>query len=119
VTCVSAEPVPPAPVHDRPNVVAAVSTELAAVPLVAFDPLQPPVAVHDVAFVEDQVICVAVPVGTVAGFAPMVTVGAAGGGGGGGFVPVVTMTVAEALELPPVPVHCRLNVALLVRTLLC
>jgi hypothetical protein len=119
VTCISAEAVPPEPVHDRPNVVAAVSVELEAVPLVPFDQLQPPDAAHDVAFVEDQVIVVAVPVGTVAGFAPMVTVGAAGGGGGGGFDPVVTMTVAEAVALPPVPVHCRLKVALLVSTLLC
>ena len=64
-------------------------------PLVALVPLQPPVAVHEVALVELQVNVEAVPLATEVGFAVSVTVGAG-----------TTVTVAVAtLLVPPVPVH--------------
>jgi hypothetical protein len=46
------------------------------VPLVAFAPLQPPEAVHEVAFVELHVSVEAPPLVTVVGFAVSVTVAA-------------------------------------------
>ena len=54
-----------------------------SVPLVARVPLHAPDAVHDVAFVEDQVITLTVPVVSELGEALTVTVGAGGGDGGG------------------------------------
>jgi hypothetical protein len=65
------------------------------VPLVAIVPLQPPVAVHEVALVELHVSVDAAPLATEVGFAIKVTVGAG-----------TTVTVAVAtLLVPPVPVH--------------
>ena len=65
------------------------------VPLVPFVPLQPPVAVHEVALVELQVSVDAAPLATEVGFAVNVTVGAG-----------TTVTVAVAtLLVPPVPVQ--------------
>ncbi|HUO66484.1 MAG TPA: hypothetical protein VMV37_03060, partial [Gammaproteobacteria bacterium] len=54
---------PPGPVQVSVNVVVTVSALLVAVPLVAFEPDQPPDAVHDVAFVLVQVSCVVPPLG--------------------------------------------------------
>ena len=56
-------------------------------------------AVHEVAFVEDQVNVDAEPLATLVGLAVSVTVGAGGGG------TAVTVTVADALALPPAPVQ--------------
>ena len=58
-------------------------------------PLQPPEAVQDVAFVEDQVNVEVPPLATVLGLAVRVTVGAG----------VVTETVADCAALPPAPVQ--------------
>ena len=66
-------------------------------PLVAREPLHAPLAVQLVAFVEDQVSVDDPPLVTEAGDALMVTVG-----GGGA---AVTVTVADWLALPPVPVQ--------------
>jgi hypothetical protein len=55
---------------------------VAALPLVAFEPLQPPVAVHDTAFVVLHVSVAVPPPGTLVGFAVSVTVGADTVGGG-------------------------------------
>ena len=64
-------------------------------PLVALAPLQPPVAVHEVALVELHVSVDAPPLATEAGFAPSVTVAAG-----------ITVTVAVAtLLVPPAPVQ--------------
>jgi len=65
-------------------------------------PDQPPEAVQEVAFVEDQVSIEDPPLTTEVGFVVSDTVGTGGGGG----VPV-TVTVAEALTLPPGPVQAR------------
>jgi hypothetical protein len=58
-------------------------------------PDQPPEAVHAVALVELQLTVEALPLFTVLGLAARVTVGAA----------VVTVTVADCVALPPVPVQ--------------
>lgn len=81
-----------------------------------FVPLQPPVAVQDVAFVLDHVSCEDVFTATLVGFAVSVTVGA--GGGGGGLVPV-TVTLASACALPPAPVQLSENDELPVSAALC
>ena len=63
----------------------------------ALAPLQPPVAVHEVALVELQVRVDAVPLATEVGFAVNVTVGAG-----------TTVTVAVAtLLVPPAPLHLK------------
>jgi hypothetical protein len=64
-------------------------------PLVALVPDQPPEAVHEVALVELQLTVEALPFFTVLGLAARVTVGAA----------AVTVTVADCVALPPVPVQ--------------
>jgi hypothetical protein len=87
VTMTEAEPcdVPPLPVQLSAKVVVVFSAPVEAVPLVAFDPLQPPEAVQLVALVEDQVSVEEAPELTVPGLAVIDTLG------GGG----MTVTVAE------------------------
>jgi hypothetical protein len=63
-------------------------------PLVAVFDVQPPVAAHEVALVELQVNVDEPPLAMLAGLALTVTVGC-----------VTTVTVAEALAEPPVPVQ--------------
>jgi hypothetical protein len=73
-------------------------------PEVALLPAQPPEAVQDVAFVEDQVSVDDPPLATDVGFAEIDMVGAGSN----------TVTVADALCDPPDPVQVRLKVLLLV-----
>lgn len=89
--------VPPAPVQVKVKLVPVFSAAVASVPLVALVPVQPPLAVHVVALVEDQVRELLPPAATDAGLVDSATVGAGGGGGG------VTVTVTEAVPVPPVP----------------
>ena len=70
----------------------------------AFAPLQPPDAVHDVAFVELHVNVLLPPLLTVVGEAVSTTVG--------GGVELVTVTEALAWAVPPAPVQVSMNVAL-------
>jgi hypothetical protein len=63
----------------------------------ALRPDQPPEAVQEVAFVEDQVSIEAPPFATDVGFAVSDTVGTGGD----------TVTVADVLALPPEPVQVR------------
>jgi hypothetical protein len=85
--------VPPAPVQISEYDVVAVIAPVLCVPLMDLAPLQPPEAVHDVAFVELHVSVEAPPVGTDVGFAASVTVAAGR-----------TVTVALATLLaPPAP----------------
>lgn len=67
-----------------------------AVPLVASVPLQAPLAVHDVALVDDQMSVAPKPRVMPDGESEIVTVGADG---------VFTVSVAEALPLPLLPVQ--------------
>jgi hypothetical protein len=73
-------------------------------------PVQPPEAVHDVAFVDDQVSVELPPAFTVVGLADNITVGADGA--------PMTCTVTLRCALPPEPVHCRVNVVLAVMLLM-
>jgi hypothetical protein len=75
---------PPEPVQVNVYFVVAVSAPVFCEPLVASEPLQPPEAVQDVAFVEDHVKVDAPPLATELGEALSATVGAA----------AVTLTVA-------------------------
>ncbi len=86
---------PPAPLHVSVNVVVVVRAEVVRVPLVGSLPVQPPEALQEVAFVEDQVRVEVAPCATVLGLAEIVTAGAG----------VVTETVAACTALPPAPVH--------------
>jgi hypothetical protein len=71
--------------------------DAAKVPLVAFVPLHPPEAVHEVALVDDQVTVELLPDVMLVGFAEIVTVG----GGIGVGVGVDTVTDAEQLAVVP------------------
>jgi hypothetical protein len=75
--------------------VVTVSAPVPSVPFVACVPLQPPEAVHPVALVELQLSTEALPLSTLPGLAPSVTVG------GGG----TTVTVAESCTVPPAPLQ--------------
>ncbi len=75
----------------------AVKAPVDCVPLAALVPDQAPEAVHDVAFVEDQVSVELAPLVTEVGLALKVTVGTG----------VVTVTVADFALLPPAPVQVR------------
>ncbi len=76
VTVVEALPLPPIPVHVSVKVVLAVKVLVVAVPAVARDPVQPPLAVQPVALVELQVSVEVLPDTTEVGLAAIVTVGA-------------------------------------------
>ena len=80
----------------------AVSAPVDWLPEVALAPDQPPEAVQEVAFVEDQVSVEDPPLATDAGSAASDTVGTGGGGGVSG-----TVTVTDALALPTEPVQVR------------
>jgi hypothetical protein len=101
---------PPGPVQERLKVALVVRGPEDWLPEVALGPDQPPEAVQDVAFVEDQVSVEDAPLATVVGFTASDTVG----GGGGGGVPC-TVTVVDAVAVPPDPVQERLNVVDVVR----
>jgi hypothetical protein len=86
--------VPSAPVQVSVKVVVFVRETL-CVPLVAFVPVQPPLAVQEVALVLDQVRVELLPGSIVVGIAVSVTVGTAA---------AVTVTVALVGEVvPPAP----------------
>jgi hypothetical protein len=85
---------PPAPVQASVNTVVAVKVGVFADPVVASAPLQPPEAVQETAFVDDQVSAEVLPLVTVLGFAESVMVGA------GVVTETVAVCVALALLLP-------------------
>jgi len=89
--------VPPVPVQASVYVVVAVG-ETVALPLVPLLPLQPPDAVHELAFVLDHVSVEDWPAAIDVGLAVIETVG---------LLAAVTVTVALSLVVPPVPVHVR------------
>ena len=74
----------------------AVRAPVLCVPLVAFVPLQPPEAVHEVALVELQLSVEALPLATTDGFTVSVTVGTA---------PLTVMTAVARPLAPPAPVQ--------------
>ena len=98
-TVADALPVPPGPVQERVNVLVIVNAPLDWLPEIALLPDHAPEAAQELALVDDQVSVEDTPLRTDVGFAESVTVGAG---------PVlVTVTVVEALALPPDPVHVR------------
>lgn len=88
---------PPVPVQVNAYFVVVVSAAVFCAPLTGSEPLQPPDAAHEVAFVEDHVKVEVPPLATVVGLAFSVTVGGA----------EVTLTVAVCAALPPPPVQVR------------
>ncbi|HJY76534.1 MAG TPA: hypothetical protein VKE95_07875 [Burkholderiales bacterium] len=94
---------PPLPVHVSVYVLAAEMELMVSLPDVALTPDQAPDAVQLEALLEDQVSRVEPPTATVVGAALSETVGA---GGGGAF----TLTVADRVVVPPVPVQLRSKV---------
>lgn len=105
VTDALALAVPPAPVQDSVKLVLATSAAETSLPLVALVPVQPPLAVQVVAFVDIHVRLVDDPVVTDGGVAVNVTVGNTG---------AVTVTDTLADPEPPVPEHVRVKLALAV-----
>jgi hypothetical protein len=99
LTVVLAWAVPPVPLQLKVNVVAFDSAGVLALPAVAFVPVQPPEALHDVAFDDVQVNVLVPPLATLVGDADSVTVGAG--------VEADTVTDALACLLPPAPVQVR------------
>ena len=94
VTDVLAAAVPPVPEQLSVNVASAFNAPVLSLPETAFAPLQAPVAVHDVALVDDHVNVLLAPLLTVVGAADSATVGA-----GAGPPP------PEELPPPPPPPH--------------
>ncbi len=96
---------PPSPEQLKLKVVfAADSAPVLAVPDVARLPLQPPLAVQLVAFVDDQVRLELPPLGTEAGLADSCTVGLG--------ATALTVTVTAWLAPPPGPVQANVKVLL-------
>jgi hypothetical protein len=96
-TVADCDAVPPAPLQLKVNFVVALSAAVACDPVVAWAPVQPPEALHEVAFVDDQVSVEVAPLFTVVGLAAKVTAGAG----------VLTDTVADCAALPPAPLQVR------------
>jgi hypothetical protein len=106
VTVTLAWAVPPVPVQLSVNVVAWVNAAVLSLLAVALVPLQPPEALHDVAFVEFHVKVLLLPLLTEVGDADSETVGAGVG--------AVTVTDAVRCALPPEPVQLSVYEALAV-----
>jgi hypothetical protein len=104
VTVADALAVPPDPVQARANVLVLVNAPVDWLPEVTLAPDQPPEAMQEVASVEDQVSVENPPLAIDVGFAASDTVGTGGD----------TVTVADALAVPPGPVQARANVLVLV-----
>lgn len=98
---------PPAPVQVSVYIAFALKIPVLSEPEVAFDPDQPPEAVHDVALVEVQESVEELAEIMEFGLADIVTVGTVGGD--------VTVTVADWLPEPPAPVQVIEYVAVAVR----
>jgi hypothetical protein len=95
VTVADCDAEPPAPLQVSVKFAVVVRPEVLVEPLIGFVPAQPPEAVQDVAFVEDQLSVEVAPFLTVLGLAVKVTAG----------VGVVTETVADCVALPPLPLQ--------------
>jgi len=107
VTLADALAVPPGPVQTRVKVLEPVNTPLDWLPEIALTPDHAPEAVHELASVDDQMSVEAPPFATDVGLAVSETVGRGGGGGAPD-----TVTVVDALALPPEPVQVREKLAL-------
>jgi len=97
VTLAVANALPPGPEQSRRNVELLESGPTVRVPETDRVPLQPPLAVHDVALLDDQVTWTASPASTWLGLALKVTSGR-------------RLTVALAVAEPPAPLQVRVKV---------
>ncbi len=104
MTVANALAIPPDPVQARANVLVLVNAPVDWLPEVALAPNQAPEAVQEVASVVDQVSVDDPPLVMDVGFAASDTVGTGGN----------TVTVADALAVPPDPMQARANVLVLV-----
>jgi hypothetical protein len=86
--------VPPTPVHWRVKVEPWDKVPVDSEPLVERGPLHPPLAVQDVALLDDQVSVELSPPAIDSGSAASVSVGAGG---------AVTLTVTLSVTVPPLP----------------
>jgi hypothetical protein len=86
---------PPGPVQLKVKLFGALIAPVLWEPVGALLPDQAPEALHEVAFLADQVSVALLPLDTLLGVAPMVTTGAA----------EFTETMADWLALPPSPVQ--------------
>ena len=73
------------------------SAPVDCVPLTALEPVQPPLAVQEMALVADQLRVAAAPLVTVLGLLEKLTVGEG----------AVTDTVADCAAVPPAPVQLK------------
>jgi hypothetical protein len=89
---------PPGPVQLSVYVALAVSVPVEWEPLTAWAPDQAPLAVQEVALLDDQESIEALPLLTVLGLALRLTVALG---------VALTVTVADCAALPPAPVHVR------------
>ena len=96
MTVTEALVLPPGPVQVREKLLLALSAPVDWLPEVVLLPDHAPEAVQEVALVDDQVSVEDAPLATEVGFAVSDTVGRGS-----------TVTVAEALALPPEPVQVR------------
>jgi hypothetical protein len=94
---------PPAPEQTSVYVVGAATGSVVWVPLVARVPVQPPVAVQEVALVELHVSVAVLPAGTALGVALNAAVGRG----------LTTMVTLAGWLVPPAPAHDRVKVAVL------
>jgi len=95
---------PPGPLQLRVKILLAlVSAPVLAVPEVGCEPLHAPLAVHELASVEDQLRLELPPLGTLAGVAVTVSVGAGDPEGGGADV------MADSPPPPPQPATKRVH----------
>src|SRR3974390_1282591 len=99
-------PPPLGPVQSRRKVLLLVNAPVDWTPEIALAPDHAPEAVQEATFVEDQTSDEDAPLGTSGGIAATDTVGPDGPGGGGAEGPC-TVTVADALPVPPGPVQVR------------
>jgi hypothetical protein len=102
VTLADALAVPPGPLQAMVKVLELVNTPLDWLPDVAFVPDHAPDATQEPELLDDQVSMEDPPLATEAGFAHSDTAGSGGGGGAPD-----TVTVVDALVLPPEPVQVR------------
>ena len=96
MTVTDALALPLGPVQSRPKVLLLVNAPVDSLPEVTLEPDHAPVAEQEVTFAEDQISTVGAPFGTSAGIAPSDTVGPDD---------PCTVTVTDALPLPPEPVQ--------------
>jgi hypothetical protein len=104
VTVADALATPPSPVQSRANVLVLVNAPLDWLPEIVLGPDHAPEARQEVALAEDQVSVEDPPLATDVGFAASDTVGTGD----------VTVTVVDALPVPPAPVQASPNVLVLV-----